>query len=211
MPKHIIQTVNFNINQSEKTLISSLNWTVNECDWIEIEGQNNAGKTTLLDSIYGHHLQCSGQLYVLDFSLNPISREDLLAMRRKIGYAKQKSNLLKNKTLRANLAMVLNAADRVTELSIDELLRKEIQDLSMSEVQCAGIAKALVHRPKLVLLDQILENLDGKTRLKVINLIEELRDTERMTILSTTISSANSIIPNSIPYKLENGHLFIAN
>jgi ABC-type lipoprotein export system ATPase subunit len=169
-------------------------------------------------------LQCSGQLYVLDFSLNPISREDLLAMRRKIGYAKQKSNLLKNKTLRANLAMVLNAADRVTELSIDEmildilerldlkeLLRKEIQDLSMSEVQCAGIAKALVHRPKLVLLDQILENLDGKTRLKVINLIEELRDTERMTILSTTISSANSIIPNSIPYKLENGHLFIAN
>ncbi len=214
---HIIQTVNFTLQQ-DKLLLTDLNWTVDECDWISIEGINNSGKTSLLDAIYGQHLLCTGQLYVLGYSMLPISKPDLQSLRRKIGYAKQKPNLLKNKTLRANLAMVLNAADRISDQGNDELilqilealklkeyLKKEIQELSMSQILLAGIAKALIHKPKLMLLDQILEGLDHSNLSRAIALIQEYRTTERITVISSCIHSSPR---NCINYRLENKRLF---
>ena len=89
MSKHIIQAINFNASYPDKELISGLNWTVEEQDWIELTGPNGTGKTSLFNAFYGMPMSLNGQLSVLDFSLNPISKEDLSALRRKIGYARQ--------------------------------------------------------------------------------------------------------------------------
>lgn len=220
MSKHIIQTINFNGFHAALPLISNLNWIVDESDWIEIQGDNNSGKTSLMDAIYGHIQECSGQMFVLDYSMIPVTKEDLASLRRKMGYAKQVSNLLKNKTLRANLAMALNAADRIMDHNVEEIivnllsrfslkdfLRKELNDLSFSQQQLASIARALIHRPKLLLLDQSLDLLDREFRFKVIDIIQEYRLSERMTILSTTILSGKSMIPNCKNYKLAEGRL----
>jgi cell division transport system ATP-binding protein len=217
MPKHIIQTINFNLLQEEVPLISNLNWTVDESEWVEIKGSNNSGKTSLLNAMYGHINQCSGQLFVLDFSMTPVSKDDLASLRRKLGFAKQESNLLKNKTVRANLAMVLNAADRIMDqnyeeiiitlldrLSLKDSLRKEIKDLSYSQQLLASIARALIHRPKLLLLDQSLDCLDNASRHTVIEIIQEYRNTERMTIISTSVLGWSAEIANCKPVLLEN-------
>lgn len=220
MSKHIIQAINFHLSNSETPLISNLNWTVGELEWIEITGSNNAGKTTLLEAIYGHILQSTGQLFVLGFSMTPVAKDDLSSLRRKIGYSKQETNLLKNKTLRANLAMALNAADRILDQNVDEIiiglanrftlkevLFKEIKQLSFSQLHLASIARALIHKPKLLMIDQSFDYLDGSNRSKVIELIQEYRETERMAVISTSTYGWNSAIVNCKAMRLADGKL----
>ncbi len=220
MSKHIIQAINFNLVQDGSNLLSNLTWTADESDWIEIKGLNNSGKTSFLNTLYGHTSNCSGQLFVMNYSMLPVAKNDLASIRRKIGYAKQTPGLLMNKTLRANLAMALNAADRITDQNFEEIienllgrlglkdfLRKEIAQLSNSRQQLASIARALIHKPKLILLDQSLDYLDYDSRDKIIELIQEYRTTERATILSSTMGTNPSTILNSKVYKLEDGSL----
>ena len=220
MPKHIIQTINFNLLPAEIPLITNLNWIADESDWIEIKGSNNSGKTSLLNAMYGHINQCSGQLFVLDYSMIPVAKDDLSTLRRKLGYAKQEFNLLKNKTVRANLAMVLNAADRIMDqnfeeiitnlldrFSLKDLLRKEVKDLSFSQQQLSAIARAIIHKPKLLLLDQSFDYLDNTNRNKAIEIIQEYRSGERMTILSTSVFGWGKEISNCKIFKIEDGNL----
>ena len=220
MSKHIIQATNFGIAHSEWPLISNLNWVVDESEWIEIIGNNNSGKTSLLNAIYGHLCQCSGQLIVLDYSMIPVSKDDLASLRRKLGYAKQDSNLLKGKTLRANLAMALNASGRLASLSYDEiiidlaekfslkdLLLREVKDLSFSQERLASLSRALIHRPKLLLIDQSFDLLDNESRFKAIEIIQNYRVSERMTILSTSVNSWSKEISNCKTFRLVNQSL----
>ena len=220
MPKHIIQAINFGMSHSEWPLISNLNWVVDESEWIEIVGNNNSGKTSLLNAIYGHMSQCSGQLIVLDFSMLPVSKFDLAGLRRKLGYASQDSKLLKNKTLRANLAMALNASDRlgsqsydgtitdlVEKFSLKDMLLREVKDLSYSQQHLASLSRALIHRPKLLLIDQSFDILDSETRIKVIDIIQNYRLSERMTILSTSVYSWSKEISNCKTFQLMNQSL----
>jgi ABC-type lipoprotein export system ATPase subunit len=223
MSKHIIQTINFNIYQQENPLIANLNWMVDESEFIEITGLNHTGKTTLLNAIYGHPGNSSGQLFVLDYSMMPVSKGDLATLRRKLGYAKQGSNLVENKTVRANLAMALNAADRITDLDsesqIEELLdrfslkdciRREVRELSYSQQHLTALARALVHRPKLLLMDQSLDLLDDKYRRQVLEIIQSYRVSERMTIISTSLYGWAKEITSCKSMKLVNGSLITA-
>lgn len=221
MSKHIIQTINFNIGNHDLPVIDNLNWTLGETDWAEIKGANNSGKTSLLNAFYGHEQGCKGQLFILDYSMIPLARTDLSSLRRKIGFAQQNNNLLKNKTLRANLAMALHAADRILDQQIDEIvyqladrfslkdmLKKEIKDFSYSQQILASIARALIHRPKLLLLDQSLDYLDEANRMKVIDILQEYRLTERMTIVSSSAFGWQAEISNVHSYVLESGFLY---
>jgi ABC-type lipoprotein export system ATPase subunit len=220
MSKHIIQAINFHLSNSESPFISNLNWTVDESEWIEIVGINNSGKTTLLDALYGHIQRSTGQLFVLGFSMTPVAKDDLSSLRRKIGYAKQETNLLRNKTLRANLAMALNAADRILDQNVDEIimnlansfslkevLLKEIKHLSFSQLHMAAIARALIHKPKLLIIDQSFDFLDSANRTKVIELIQEHRETERMAVISTSVYGWHSAIVNCKAMRLADGKL----
>jgi ABC-type multidrug transport system ATPase subunit len=220
MSKHIIQAVNFSLSYKDSPFIANLNWTVDESEWIEIKGGNNSGKSTLLNAIYGHIHQCSGQFFVLDFSMTPIAKTDLASLRRKIGYAKQDHNLLYNKTIRANLAMALNAADRIIDQNLEEIiikllerfslndfLLKEVKDLSFSQQQLVAIARAIIHRPKLLLIDQSFDMLDNECRNKVIEIIQEYRASERITIVSTSILGWANEISNCKNFIMENGSL----
>ncbi len=220
MSKHIIQAINFNVSHSESPVLSNLNWTVDESEWIEIKGENNSGKTTFLNAIYGHINKSTGQLFILDFSMTPVAKDDRAGLRRKMGFAKQDSNLLKNKTLRANLAMALIAADRILDQNLEEIiinlagrfslkdvLLKEVKDLSYSQQHLAAIARAIIHKPKLLLIDQSIDILDNVNRNRVIDLIEEYRKTERMTVISSSIVGWSSEISNYKSFKLENQSL----
>jgi len=218
MPKHVIQTINLSISYPEKDLITGLNWVVDEQDWIEISGPNGAGKTSLLNTFYGMSLQLSGQLSVLDYSLNPISKEDLSAYRRKIGYARQNLQLIPEKTVRANLVMALHAADRVHDfdaqihwilnaLGMASKIKNTLNMLSQGELHLIAIARALIHKPKLLLIDQSLDYLDDTSRNTVIQLIQIARETDRLTIISSALNGWAHEIANCKSYKLENGGL----
>lgn len=220
MPKHIIQAVNLSISHSEKELITGLNWTADEQEWIEISGPNGAGKTSILNTFYGIPMKLSGQLNVLDYFLNPLSREDLAALRRKIGYARQNLQLIPEKTVRANLVMALHAADRVQDFDFDGQILWILEELGMSakfkvplamlsqgEQHVIAIARALIHKPKLLLLDQSLDYLDDTSRKLVIQLIQNARDSDRLTIISAALKTWSQEIPNCKAIKLEKGML----
>lgn len=218
MSKHIVQAINFNASYPDKELISGLNWTVEEQDWIELTGPNGTGKTSLLNAFYGMPMSLNGQLSVLDFSLNPISKEDLSALRRKIGYARQNLQLISEKTVRANLVMALHAADRIQDfdaqiqwilnaLGIADKIKYTLNMLSQGEQHLIAIARALIHKPKLLLIDQSLDYLDDASRNTVIQLVQNARETDRLTIISSALNSWAHEINNCKSYKLINGGL----
>ncbi|MBK6546653.1 MAG: ATP-binding cassette domain-containing protein [Saprospiraceae bacterium] len=222
MSKHVIQAINLNLGYNDEYIISSLNWTLQEGDWVEIQASNSAGKSTLLDSIYGNPMHCSGQLLVLDYSLIPLNKSDKLEIRRKIGYASQKNRLLLNKTLRANLLMALDASDKVFDQTQDELIsnlleklelkhlvKTEIEHMSNSDQVLVSIARALINKPKLLLMDQSLDALDVTRRNMVIELIQQLRQTERMTILSTSLFGIAPEITTCKSLRMNNGQFIV--
>ena len=224
MPKHIIQAINLTISYPQKDLITGLNWTVDEQEWIEFSGPNGAGKTSLLNAFYGMPMKLSGQLNVLDFSLNPLSKDDLASLRRKIGYARQNLQLIPEKTVRANLVMALHAADRVQDFDFDgqvqwildalgmsEKIKTPLAMLSQGEQHVVAIARALIHKPKLLLLDQSLDYLDDTSRKTVIQLIQNARESDRLTILSSALKTWSDEITNCKSIKIESGNLILLN
>jgi ABC-type lipoprotein export system ATPase subunit len=223
MAKHIIQAINFNISNVQAPKIGNLNWVVDEADWIEIQGDNNSGKTTLLNALYGYLAECTGQLFVLDYSMTPIGRDDLAALRRKMGYARQEIHLVKTKTLRANMAMALNAADRIIDTNYEGIIenilerfsllgyiKKEIRELSASQQHLAAIARSLVHKPKLILLDQSFDCLDDIHFGMALDIIKDYRNSDRLTVISTCLRKRDMGVPDAKTYRLENGALIAA-
>ncbi len=199
MPKHIIQAINLSISYPEIELLNSINLTLDEQEWLEILGPNGIGKTTILDAFYGMPLNLKGQLSVLDYALNPLNKEDLSALRRKIGYARQTIRLIQEKTVRANLVMALHAADRVQDFDFDtqiqDLLNKmglgdrikhTVNKLSVTEQHMIALARALIHKPRLLIMDQTLDYLDQEKRNMSIELIKQYQETERLTVISSS-------------------------
>lgn len=79
--------------------------------------------------------------------------------------------------------------------------------LSQGEQHVIAIARALIHKPKLVFLDQSLDYLDDTSRKTVIQFIQNARESDRLTILSSAIKTWSQEITNCKSIKIENGIL----
>lgn len=197
MSAQLITARKFSISHGNLLVFKDLNFDIGEGEWIELIGPNSSGKSTLLNAFYGLSSDLSGQLNVLGFSLNPVQR-DFQSARRKMGFFSARIPLLEDRTVRANLAIALNAADRVKDLSGDQgisdlLLRLGLQDkisslvseLSSSEKAVVMLARAMVHKPRLLLLDAAFDYLDDPRLRRVKAELENLVRRDGATLLST--------------------------
>ncbi|MDQ3142781.1 MAG: ATP-binding cassette domain-containing protein [Bacteroidota bacterium] len=218
MSVSIIQAQNLSILIKDQVLIQDINLEIPENSVLEIYGENNTGKSVLMQSFYGLHADFKGQLKVLEYNMNPIIANDKASMRRRVGFVPQTPNLLKNKTLRVNLSLALTAADRIhaedpeesvqlilADFELDNKAKHSIESLSHSDQILLCIARAIIHRPKLLLIDSCLGQLDTRKRRLALEKIQKLKEKERTTVCICGLDSTmEDIMSERILFILKN-------
>jgi putative ABC transport system ATP-binding protein len=182
-------------------------------------GQSGSGKTTLLSLIGGLRSVQQGSLKVLGQELNGANENQLVLVRRQIGYIFQAHNLLQFMTARQNVQMSVELHENISTQQArakSEAILKAVglggrvnyypHNLSGGQKQRVAIARALVSRPKLVLADEPTAALDSKTGREVVDLMQHLAQEQRCAILLVTHDNRILDIADRILH-MEDGHL----
>ena len=173
--------------ERQRVVFRDVSLSVGRGEWVFLLGRSGSGKSTLLNLISGIDLPEEGTVLVDGSPLNRLSeRERTLFRRNRIGFVFQFYNLIPTLTVQENILLPLELADNLTRESrayASELLelvglaergRSYPDRLSGGEQQRVAVARALVHRPSLVLADEPTGNLDSETGRQVLDLFERL-------------------------------------
>jgi len=166
--------------------------------FIAISGPSGAGKTTLLNIIGGIDKPTTGKIIVFKHDLT-VENEDFLADFRcnNVGFVFQSYNLVSTLTVAENIAFPMEWArkpddhikNRVRELLIIVNLEHRTEhfpfQLSGGEQQRVAFARALANDPPLLLVDEPTGNLDTKTGLRIVELLQKLKDKGKTIIVAT--------------------------
>ncbi len=157
-------------------------------------GINGAGKSTTINIICSILKKDAGKIYVGGHDLD----KDPYAIKRDLGIVYQSSVLDKELTVKQNLEIRTsfyglprdvkkkNIKDIIELLELEPILNRSVGTLSGGQLRRVDIARAMVHRPKLLILDEPTTGLDPKTRLAVWALIDKIRQENSMTVFLTT-------------------------
>jgi molybdate transport system ATP-binding protein len=164
-------------------------------------GPSGAGKTSVINMIAGLLKPDSGRIVLDDEVLfDNTAYIDVPAWRRRIGYVFQEGRLFPHISVKRNLDygrwMSSNASDptafkQVVELlEIGHLLDRRPGKLSGGERQRVAVGRALLMRPRLLLLDEPLASLDAARKRDILPYLERLRDVARMPLIYVSHNAA---------------------
>ncbi|MBC2249075.1 ABC transporter ATP-binding protein [Listeria sp. FSL L7-0123] len=158
-------------------------------------GENGAGKSTTLSMICTESEPTSGEIFIDDEQLTFKNRK---AFRQKLGVVFQDNVLDDLLTVRENLynraSLYGKTKAEITErlelvssmMGIEDILNRRFEKLSGGQKRRAEIARAIMHDPEILLLDEPTTGLDPKTRVSVWKIIDYLREELGMTVFLTT-------------------------
>ncbi len=180
-------TKGYREGERDRVVFRDASLSVGRGEWVFLLGRSGSGKSTLLNLISGIDLPEQGTVTVDGMPLNRLSERDRTLFRRnRIGFVFQFYNLIPTLTVEENILLPLELAGDLTTKSrayARELLEQVgLADrcgsypdrLSGGEQQRVAVARALVHRPSLVLADEPTGNLDSETGCQVLDLFERL-------------------------------------
>lgn len=181
-----------------KTLVlDKVDLKIENGQFVSVIGPSGAGKSTLIFALIGAEKIQGGKIVVDGFVISGISDRALQYFRRRVGVVFQDYKLLQQKTVYENVAFALEVCGaerseikkRVPEvLAIVGLTKQSRQfphQLSGGERQRAAIARALVHKPNLIVADEPTGNLDPKTARDIIKLLLKINEDGTTIILTT--------------------------
>lgn len=164
--------------------LRDVNLTLQAGEFAFLTGPSGAGKTTLLKMICAFDQVSSGQISVAGFELGNMNVRTIPTLRKKLGVVYQDYKLLKNKSVYENIALPLRirsesnevidgkVRDIIYQVGLSEKIWENPDSLSGGEQQRVSIARALVHRPAVLVADEPTGNLDPELSEEIIDLLE---------------------------------------
>ncbi|HPN15231.1 MAG TPA: cell division ATP-binding protein FtsE [bacterium] len=155
-------------------------------EFVSIVGTSGAGKTTLAKLLIAEERPTKGTIVIGGWDITKIKRREIPYLRRQIGVIFQDFKLLQKKTVWENIAFALEVAGeprrRIREVvphvlkivGLDQKAHRFPRQLSGGEQQRVVIARALVHRPKVLLADEPTGNLDTMNTNEIIDVLKKI-------------------------------------
>jgi len=179
------------------TALSEISLDINEGELVFLTGPSGAGKSTLLKLIAGMEKPSGGMLQVSGQDMRKLNRTTLPFLRRKLGLIMQQQRLLNDRNVLANvmLPLIISGAttqeakeratvalERVGMMGKAQALPKT---LSGGEQQRVSIARAVVHKPRIILADEPTATLDRENGCMVLDMIEAFNRAGVTCVIST--------------------------
>ncbi len=167
-------------------VLHGVNISVREGEIVAVLGPNGAGKTTLLNSIFGIATIHEGEILFEGKPINNMKPHEMVKIG--ISYAPQLDNVFPNLTVAENLQMgsFIRGNDPTVKKDVEEIFNlfpeierrknQKAKTLSGGERQMLAVARALMVKPKLLLLDEPTAGLSPKAGATLMNKIKEVRD-----------------------------------
>ena len=177
--------------------LSGVNLHLDAGELAFLTGHSGAGKSTLLKLLMLLERPTSGALLINGTNISRLSNYRIPSYRRQLGVVFQDHQLLMDRTVFDNVALPLQVAGysrketgRRVRAALDSvsLLSKEKQSplaLSGGEQQRVGIARAVVHKPRILLADEPTGNLDPELSAEIMNLFQRFQDVGVTVLIAT--------------------------
>lgn len=182
-----------------KRALNRLSFSALEGEFVAIMGPSGSGKTTLLNMVSTVDSPTYGEIIIDGIEPGKLTKNNLALFRRRhLGFVFQDINLLHMLTVEENIVLPLtldgmaveemekSVAELVCTLALKEILNKRPAELSGGQAQKTAIGRALIHQPKIILADEPTGNLDSQSAKDVLELLSEVNEKEKTTIIMVT-------------------------
>jgi putative ABC transport system ATP-binding protein len=180
-------------------VFENLNLELHEGEYLAIMGESGVGKSTLLNLLAGLDAPDSGRVVLEGQNISAMGDNAITLLRRRsVGFVFQAFHVLPYLTVEQNIALPLEllgtpaaersrrTAEMMDGVGIAGLAKRYARELSGGEVQRIAIARALVHRPRLLLADEPTGNLDPHSAAQILSLLRtQLKQNSAAGILIT--------------------------
>ena len=192
--EEVLKITNVSKNFGKVKAVNNISFKVKKGEMFAYLGVNGAGKSTTISMICGTLKKDSGSILVCGEDIE----KDSNYIKNKIGVVFQNSVLDQTLSVYENLKYRASLYDitgnefkkRFEELSkmfeLNEIKSQKIKTLSGGQRRRVDIARAIIHNPEFLILDEPTTGLDPNTRKKLWNIIRDLRETNGMTVFLTT-------------------------
>ncbi len=197
--KPIIRLENIWMLYQGEYILEDVNLDVYKGDSIHIYGRSGVGKTSLLKIMALLSKPSKGRIYLFDKDVTELSEDEKAVYRAKYyGILIQGDILIPTLTVYENLDLILRIKgfkegirrdmiiDALNMLGMEKYLDRYPDGLSAGERQRIMIARAIVSKPEILLLDEPHAYLDNENTLRVLNILQRLNEEDGTTIIFTT-------------------------
>lgn len=200
--KEIIRLVeiarHFKVGTETVRALRGISTLINENEFVALMGPSGSGKSTLMNLLGCLDTPTSGEYYLNGNDVSKLNDSDLAEIRNKeIGFIFQTFNLLPRSTALENVTLPLiysglgknerveKAKKALDAVGLADRMTHRPNELSGGQRQRVATARALVNNPSIILADEPTGNLDSKTSVEIMSLLEEIHRTGNTIILVT--------------------------
>ena len=184
---------NVSFSYDSKEVLKNISFCINEGSFFVLLGLNGAGKSTIFSLATRLLKLQKGEIFVNNFSIKDYSNA-----LKDIGIVFQEPTLDLDLTVKQNLYYygalkgldfkdtIKSIQDEITKLELEDVLDKTVRNLNGGHRRRVEILRALINKPKLLLLDEATVGLDLKSRFDILDYVKELVKTKNISVLWIT-------------------------
>jgi putative ABC transport system ATP-binding protein len=183
----------------QTTAVCGVNLQVKKGEYVAIVGPSGSGKSTIMHIMGCLDTPTTGQLFLDGKDVSRMDDDELAKVRReKIGFIFQAYNLVPGLTAIENVALPMRfagygrgeskrkAAELLKKVGLQDRMEHKPSEMSGGEQQRVAIARALVNDPQVIMGDEPTGNLDSKTGVEIMELLEDLHKKTGKTVIIVT-------------------------